>query len=101
MPAAFLAGGDVLLQPPEVVSAYLSTLASTFPIDPDSPRPRMRDVVDAAPRLEGIDAFLDNFAGPLPSRGSWRRFRSQHLRRVSLGFDWATRGFAILPQILG
>lgn len=83
----FLAGGDVLRQPPEVVSSYLETIASTFPIDPASARVRPRDALDAPPRLDGIDAFLDDFAGPMPDRLAWQHFRARHLRRVTLGIE--------------
>jgi hypothetical protein len=87
----FLAGSDALRQGPASVSAYLETIASVFPINPElrpaRPKARIGSEIDAEPYLEGIAAFLDDFAPPRPDRPAWQRFRAQHLRRVSLGIE--------------
>ncbi len=66
---AFLAGADVLRQPVDQVAAYLKTIAEVFP------------------ERDGVDAFLDDVAPPLPDRDAWRRLADLGLRRVNLGIE--------------
>jgi hypothetical protein len=81
----FLAGSDVLRQPPALVESYLEIAACVFQISsaPES-------------RLGGIDAFLDNLDSDLPDRLAWSRFRERHLRRVSLGVESGDAGVRAL-----
>ena len=81
----FLAGSDVLRQPADAVATYLETAARVFPVTPAP-----------APRLEGIDAFLDDPGADLPDRAAWRAFRERRLRRVSLGVESGDEGVRAL-----
>jgi hypothetical protein len=94
--SVFLAGGDALRQPPEVIAAYLETLASAFPIGRAPGRRGGEDAAVPTPRLEGIDAFVEEFAPPRPDRHAWSRFRTLHLRRVSLGVESGDPGVRTL-----
>jgi hypothetical protein len=88
---AFLAGSDVLRQGPENMEGYVQAIASTFPIDSDTARPRGRNTLDCESSLAGIHAFLDDFTPPAPGWPDWRRLHDRHLRRVSLGVESGSR----------
>jgi hypothetical protein len=85
----FLAGSDVLHQPVQEVAAYLSEIGSTFPIEPRTPggSATVRDEVGDTPRFEGVHAFLDIFALPLPDRAGWQELAQRGLVRISLGVE--------------
>lgn len=86
--AVFLAGSDVLRRPVRDVIGYLEAIARVFPLAPPGDgRRRARDSNEAAPRLEGVHAFLDDPSSPRPARDDWRRYRELHLRRVSVGVE--------------
>jgi hypothetical protein len=95
---AFLAGSDVLRGPVDDVAAYLDTIRQVFPIQPtaSSREGDFAGMDSAAPRLEGIHAFLDNFTPPRPDRAAWCDFAARGLVRLSLGVesgDSAVRAF--------
>jgi hypothetical protein len=87
--SVFLAGSDVLRQPPELVAAYLAAIASTFPMTEASTPRRSRESykTETEGRLDGVAAFLDDFTGTMPDAAAWRQFGDLHLRRVSLGIE--------------
>jgi hypothetical protein len=61
----FLAGSDVLRQPPDAVSAYL----------------------ERVPAAGAIQAFLEDFRAPRPDRATWQRWSELNLRRITLGVE--------------
>ncbi len=95
---AFLAGSDVLRQPVENVMAYLDAIKRAFPIALE----RQAGVIRRAPaetaghRLEGVQAFLDNFLAPRPDRAGWCELCECGLVRVSLGVESGDPGVRLL-----
>jgi hypothetical protein len=94
----FLAGSDVLHQPLALVVAYLDALHCTLSIvEPGEGESRaQKNATEAAPRLEGAHAFIDDFSPPLPDRAGWAELCRRGLGRVSLGVesgDPAVRAF--------
>ncbi|MEO6809991.1 MAG: hypothetical protein ABI353_12835 [Isosphaeraceae bacterium] len=85
--SVFLAGADVLRQPIEEVESILDTVSTVFPIDTGPAPRRLRDIPENEPRLDGIDAFLDDVSPPMPDAAGWRRLGDHHLRRVNLGIE--------------
>ncbi len=85
--AVFLGGSDVLRRPTGDVAAYLGTILRVFPVEPTSRRRHPDPSQETPARLDGVHAFLDHFAGPLPSRDDWERFHSHGLVRVTLGIE--------------
>src|SRR5207244_2531738 len=85
----FLAGSDLLHRPSDEIAAYLDALGRTFPIQPiaDRQADRRAEIDEAAPRLDGIHAFLDDFNPPLPDRTAWSQLAAGGLTRVSLGIE--------------
>jgi hypothetical protein len=81
-----LCGAGVLRRPDEAVSAYLDIAAAVFPIVGGA-RPRLSQRPEGTPLLDGIYAFLDDFAPPRPGADALRRYRERHLRRVDLGVE--------------
>jgi hypothetical protein len=81
----FLAGSDVLRRPTAEVLAYLETIGRVFPLERDGDVPQQE--AGRTPRLNGIHAFLDDFAGPRPGIEALRVYAGKHLRRVSLGIE--------------
>ena len=79
----FLGGADMLTRPIDDVSAYMNSIAETFPTD------------------DGITAFLDRFDGPLPDADGWRRLKALHLRRVHLGIESGSNPGGIAPVVSG
>ena len=95
---AFLAGGDVLRRPAADVAAYLDTVKQTFSIEPKGSS-RTEESVEresTVPRIEGIQAFLDEFTSPRPDRSAWREFAARGLARVSLGVESGNRSVRAL-----
>ncbi len=85
----FLAGSDVLRQPVETVVAYLDTIKRTLPITP-APQSEVNcraTPEEAGHRIEGVQAFLDNFLRPRPDHSGWRELLTRGLVRVSLGVE--------------
>jgi hypothetical protein len=82
----FLAGSAVLHRPVNEVTALLTAIGQTFPIEP---RPRGgatgRADHDDQPHFDGIHAHLDDFDFSLPDREGWRQLASHGLVRLSLG----------------
>lgn len=78
--AIFLAGADVLHQPPDVVTQYLDAIRDAFPLSKSETGPNSAS-------LDGIYAFWDDFAGPGMSPDSWRGLHDRGLIRVSLGVE--------------
>jgi hypothetical protein len=86
---AFLAGSDALRCPVDDVAAYLDAIRHAFPIQPKA-TPCEVDLIGidpAAPRLEGIHAFLDDFTRPRPDQATWRKLAARGLVRLSLGVE--------------
>jgi hypothetical protein len=83
----FVGGGDFLRRPAAEAAAYLEAAARVFPLVADAAPRRLRDLPEDIPHLDGLDAFLDDFAPPLPDRDGWRRLAGAHLRRVNLGVE--------------
>ncbi len=84
----FLAGSDLLHQPPHDIAADLHAIGRHFPIEAARAVAQGRpEPEEAAPRLDGIHVFLDDFRPPLPDRAAWREFASRGLIRVSLGVE--------------
>jgi hypothetical protein len=86
---AFLAGSDALRCPVDDVAAYLDAIRLAFSIQPKASSCDVDRVgMDpAAPRLEGIHAFLDDFTRPRPDQAAWREFATRGLVRLSLGVE--------------
>ncbi len=86
---AFLAGSDVLRCPVDDIAAYLDAVRQAFPIQPKaaSREADPAEMDSAAPRLEGIHAFLDDFTLPRPDRTAWCEFAARGLVRLSLGVE--------------
>lgn len=83
---AFLAGSNVLRLPHETVSGYLETISRAFPIV--RPTKGQTDHHEkTTPRLEGIHAFLDDFATPGLDLEALRAYRQRNLVHVSLGVE--------------
>ena len=83
----FLAGGDVLRRPLEDVAACLEAAGRVFPLVAAAAPRRPRDLPEDVPHLDGVDAFLDEFAPPRPDRDGWCRLAAAGLRRVNLGVE--------------
>jgi hypothetical protein len=84
----FLAGADVLHQPVEEVTAYLSAIGLTFPIEPRRPATALtQDEVGEKPRFDGVHAFLDCFSQSLPDRIGWHELAKRGLVRISIGVE--------------
>jgi hypothetical protein len=76
----FLAGADVLRQPPDVVARYLDAIGEVFPLSKSATEP-------ASASLDGVYTFLDDFGGLKIGPESWREFHERGLGRVSLGVE--------------
>jgi hypothetical protein len=83
----FLAGRDLLRLSVDQVAADLAIVADTFPIDPTLARKSPRERPEDAATLDGIVAFLEEFAPPHLDRDDWARLRGLHLDRVALGVE--------------
>ncbi len=95
---AFLAGSDVLRRPSADVSSYLDTVRQTFSIERKGSS-RTEESIEpdsTVPRIEGIQAFLDEFTSPRPDRSAWREFAARGLVRVSLGVESGNRSVRAL-----
>jgi hypothetical protein len=85
----FLSGSEVLRRPPEEIIAYLDVIGTTFAISPIVGRgaDHRTEPDEAVPWIEGIHAFLDDFAPPSPDPIAWREFASRGLVRISVGVE--------------
>ncbi len=83
----FLGGSDVLRHSAADLEAYLETISRVFPIEPTTRHRHPGPFEETRARLDGIHAFLDDFASPLPGLADWRRFQKLGLVRVSLGVE--------------
>ena len=84
----FLAGSDVLRQPPETVAAYLETIAATFPIDPASATIcGSATSPSTTPASRGSTPSSTTSPHPGPTATPGGGSASLHLRRVSLGVE--------------
>jgi hypothetical protein len=84
----FMAGADVLHQPVREVAAYLRAIGATFPIEPRRPgdTTARRELGDE-PHFDGVHAFVDSFALPLPDLAGWHELAKRGLVRISLGVE--------------
>lgn len=82
-----VAGGDLFRRPASEIAPYFEVAAGVFPITAGELRPRYRDRPEDAPLLDGIYAFLDDFAPPRPDREGFLQLRNWQLRRVDLGVE--------------
>ena len=100
----FLAGSDVLCQPVETIArlpgcdrAGVSDRSRSHTV-----RVNRRPETKTTPRLDGVHAFLDDFARPRPDGAGWRELAARGLSRVSLGVESGSQEVRIdLPQKLG
>jgi hypothetical protein len=85
----FIAGSDLLREPPETVVNYLDVVRRTFPIEPKRTGTNSDrvDFDENRPRFDGVHAFLEDFTGPGPDRSSLTDYVSRGLVRVSLGVE--------------
>jgi hypothetical protein len=84
----FLAGTDVLHKPVAEVAGYLTTIGSTFLIEPRKPAtPPARDEVVETPRFDGVHVFIENFDLARPDRAGWHELAKRGIVRVSLGVE--------------
>lgn len=84
----FLAGADVLRQPPDVVAQYLDAIGEVFPLS-------RSEAESASESLDGVYTFLDDFGGLSIDPESWRGFRDRGLVRVSLGIESGDRSIRL------
>jgi hypothetical protein len=84
---AVLSGSDVLHQSAGDVTGYLNAAARVFSIQTPAHATHGRQPspgAEAACRLEGIHAFIDDFGATQPTRASWAEFAAAGLSRVSV-----------------
>jgi hypothetical protein len=89
---AFLGGAEVLRRPSDDVTSYLKIIARVFPIEPEPGHRHPDPAGDSPARLNGVHAFLDDFAPELPDRQGWARLAALGLRRVGLGVESGDEG---------
>jgi hypothetical protein len=84
----FLAGRGVLRRPVGEVTALLSVISRTLPIEPRT-QPGAEDRAPASdqPRFDGVHMFLDNFDSPRSDFAGWNELARGGLVRVSLGVE--------------
>ena len=85
----FLGGADVLRRPLAEVLDDLQAIGQVFSIGAERPRVATpgEGWDDFATNLGPVHAFLDDFRGPLPDLGGWRKLRGAHLGQVTLGVE--------------
>jgi hypothetical protein len=84
----FLAGSDVLHCPIDNLTAFLDAIGRVFPIEPRSSRgsitrARARDNLS----FDGVHAFIDDFAVPVPDEAGWRELAARGLVRIAVGVE--------------
>ncbi|MGO9918952.1 MAG: hypothetical protein ACLQIB_30175 [Isosphaeraceae bacterium] len=95
---AFLAGSDVLRQPVENVVRYMGAITQAFPVGLEERAGATRRPLadEAGHRLEGVQAFLDDFVASGPARAGWGELWERGLVRVSLGVESGDPGVRAL-----
>ncbi len=78
--------------------AYLDAIKRAFPIvlERRAGATRRISADEAGHRLEGVQAFLDNFVAPKPDRAGWHQLWEHGLVRVSLGIESGDPGVRML-----
>jgi hypothetical protein len=84
----FLAGGDILHRPVAEITALLSVISRTFPIEPRIERVANGQAAERdQPRFDGVHMFMHNFASPRLDRPGWSELTAGGLVRISLGVE--------------